>query len=150
MKNLIYILILLVLISCSSTPVIFQPKEKTSELTISIQNVRSEGGNVNFAMYDSKESFGSMEKVIVAAYRKAAVPESNFIIKGKFMPGQYAIIAFHDENGNGRIDMSKAGIPKEGFGASNLKKVAAKPTWETCVFEVNQEKMVIPIIMNYP
>jgi uncharacterized protein (DUF2141 family) len=34
-------------------------------------------------------------------------------------PGQYAIILFHDENGNGKLDRNALGVPTEPYGFSN-------------------------------
>jgi uncharacterized protein (DUF2141 family) len=34
-------------------------------------------------------------------------------------PGRYAAQAFHDRNGNGKVDRNFLGIPKEGVGFSN-------------------------------
>ena len=34
-------------------------------------------------------------------------------------PGRYAIILFHDENGNGKLDKNALGVPTEPYGFSN-------------------------------
>ena len=34
-------------------------------------------------------------------------------------PGIYAATAYHDENGNGKFDKNRVGLPIEGFGMSN-------------------------------
>ena len=44
-------------------------------------------------------------------------------------PGSYAIAAYHDENGNGRLDRNGVGIPTEPYGFSNDVGRVAPPTF---------------------
>lgn len=41
-------------------------------------------------------------------------------------PGTYALLVIHDENGNGKLDMTFK-IPREGFGFSNNPKLHMRP-----------------------
>jgi hypothetical protein len=52
--------------------------------------------------------------------------------KGKIenlQPGEYAVFALHDGNGNGKVDSNFVGVPTEGFGVPNLALVAF---WAYC------------------
>lgn len=50
-------------------------------------------------------------------------------------PGDYAIQAFHDANGNDEMDRGLFGIPKEGFGFSrDAKIVFSPPKWKDASF----------------
>ena len=50
-------------------------------------------------------------------------------------PGDYAIQAFHDENGNDAMDRGLFGIPKEGFGFSREARIVfSPPKWKDAVF----------------
>jgi len=50
-------------------------------------------------------------------------------------PGDYAIQAFHDENGNDEMERGMFGIPKEGFGFSrDAKIVFSPPKWKDAMF----------------
>lgn len=50
-------------------------------------------------------------------------------------PGEYAIQAFHDANGNDEMDRGLFGIPKEGFGFSrDAKIVFSPPKWKDAMF----------------
>jgi len=50
-------------------------------------------------------------------------------------PGEYAIQAFHDANGNDELDRGLFGIPKEAFGFSrDAKVVFSPPKWKDAVF----------------
>jgi uncharacterized protein (DUF2141 family) len=149
-EKLCALCVILFLFNCTSGEIIYQPKETQAELRIVIKNVRSEGGNVNFVLFDSKENFMKTEKAVVAGIRKAIVPESAFVISGKLMPGTYAAVAFHDENGNGKLDTHKSGLPKEGFGASKETKALGVPKWEDCFFEVKEVKTIVNVNLIYP
>ena len=41
----------------------------------------------------------------------------------KLLPGDYGVVAIHDENKNQKLDRNFAGIPKEGFGFANNPRV---------------------------
>src|SRR3546814_5617415 len=51
-------------------------------------------------------------------------------------PGRYAVLAYHDENGNGELDRRFGMIPTEGYGLSNNPKVMGPPSFEDSAFEV--------------
>jgi uncharacterized protein (DUF2141 family) len=41
--------------------------------------------------------------------------------------GVFAVMVFHDENRNGKLDKNFVGIPKEGYGASNNPAKKMRP-----------------------
>jgi uncharacterized protein (DUF2141 family) len=41
------------------------------------------------------------------------------VVLSNLQPGRYALILFHDENGNGRLDKNFWGVPTEPYGFSN-------------------------------
>ena len=52
-------------------------------------------------------------------------------------PGTYAVQAYHDENGNGKVDRGLFGIPREGVGFSNDAPLRRKgPRFEDARFPV--------------
>lgn len=55
-------------------------------------------------------------------------------------PGEYALMVFHDENANRKIDRNMMGIPKEEIGVSNDYRMSGfpprKPTWDDVKFTV--------------
>jgi uncharacterized protein (DUF2141 family) len=57
--------------------------------------------------------------------------------------GTYAVMVFHDENGNGKLDKNMVGIPKEGYGASNnpAKRMRA-PTFDEARFSLTSDQRV--------
>ncbi|MEO1496098.1 MAG: DUF2141 domain-containing protein [Planctomycetota bacterium] len=55
-------------------------------------------------------------------------------------PGEYALMVFHDENANRKIDRNMMGMPKEEIGVSNDYRMSGfpprKPTWDDVKFTV--------------
>jgi uncharacterized protein (DUF2141 family) len=104
---------------------------RDGSLTISIEGLRETRGTVLVGLYDSAASFerairlagdegflNDPERVAGAALRAndkrhAAVRFENL------PPGRYAVILFHDENGNGKLDKNFWGVPIEPYGFSN-------------------------------
>ncbi len=65
-------------------------------------------------------------------------------------PGQYAAQAFHDENGNTKVDRALFGIPKEGVGFSNDARISfGPPRWKNAVFGFNGATATIGFSLRY-
>jgi uncharacterized protein (DUF2141 family) len=63
--------------------------------------------------------------------------------------GNYAIVAFHDENHDGEFNQNWLGLPKEGFGFSNNPSTLRKPTFNDAKFIVSQPVVQVTIELNY-
>ena len=64
--------------------------------------------------------------------------------------GKYAIMAYHDENNNGKLDTNFLGIPKEGYGFSNnAKGKFSAPSFEKASFDVINANLEQKINMIY-
>ena len=104
---------------------------EAGELRITVDGIRSPHGTVLIGLHDSPASFGraveasAKEGFLVDPDRFAAVAlRANAALKGAVVfsnleSGRYAAIAFHDENGNGKLDKNFLGVPTEPYGFSN-------------------------------
>jgi len=63
--------------------------------------------------------------------------------------GNYAIVAFHDENHDGDFNQNWLGLPKEGFGFSDNPGTLRKPVFDDARFIVGQPIVQITIELNY-
>ncbi len=101
------------------------------ELRITVEGIRSPHGTVLIGLYDSPETF---ERAVKASVRKGFLNDPDrfgavalranaamrsTVVFGNLKPGRYAAIAFHDENGNGKLDENFLGVPAEPYGFSN-------------------------------
>jgi len=63
--------------------------------------------------------------------------------------GEYAIEAFHDEDGDDKVDTNFIGIPTESYGFSNnIKGLFGPPSFEKAKFLFNKQNMQIEIKLN--
>ena len=64
--------------------------------------------------------------------------------------GTYAAQAFHDENGNGRLDRSILGLPKEAMGFSNDAPLhMGPPRFDAAAFDVSGAVTRVAFSLRY-
>ena len=115
---------------------------KAQNLTVRIQGIEQDKGKVFVALFNSqetwlKQSFKSLEQDVTGATCTVTFTD--------LPKGEYAIAIFHDENGNGTMDVGKMGLPIEKFGFSNdAKCVMSPPAFEDAkiVFEKDAESTI--------
>ena len=118
-----------------------QEKEGVS-ITVSINNVSNNNGNVIFALHTS-ETFMKGPGI---QNTTSAIEEGKVTVTFKNVtPGTYSIIALHDENDNKRMDFEDNGMPKEDFGLSNNSVSFGPPQFEPSKFEVKNADLDIMI-----
>lgn len=110
-------------------------------VTVSAVNALSDKGTVKFALYE-EENF--MKQPI---YSKSASVENrkSSVVFENVSQGNYAIICFHDENGNNLMDFDENGMPKESYGLSNNKMNFGPPDFESAKFEVKSTALILEI-----
>jgi len=63
--------------------------------------------------------------------------------------GEYAVMVFHDVNGNDKLDTNLLGMPSEPWGASlQGKRVFGAPGWDDTRFSVADTNVSIAIKLN--
>src|SRR5512132_3293480 len=135
--------------------ILFALPVNASELRITVEGIRSPHGTILIGLYDSVESFtraielSDKDEFLNDPNRFAAVAlRANAAMKSAVVltnldPGQYAIILFHDENGNGKLDTNALGVPTEPYGFSNnVRGFLSPPTFEKAVMQINSDKAV--------
>jgi uncharacterized protein (DUF2141 family) len=107
-------------------------------LSLHIGGVKSDNGNVCFAIYDKESSFLKFDKVYKFGSQKAVM--GNTYIEIEDLPdGEYAVAIFHDENGNKNLDTNMLGIPKEDIAFSIGKmKMFGPPQFDECAFVLSK------------
>jgi uncharacterized protein (DUF2141 family) len=113
------------------------------ELRISIEGLKDPAGTVLVGLYDSRISFdravrlagesgflNDPERVAGMALRAGPSLSVAPLITG-LPAGDYAVIVFHDVNGNGKLDKNAFGIPTEPYGFSNdAQGILGPPSFE--------------------
>ena len=109
-------------------------------LVVEIRGLKVNGGSVSVGLYNSETGFETMKPINGG---KVSVQNNmaKMVIYNVPLNREYAINFYHDENGNGKLDMNKLGIPTEayGFSGSGSRKFAKAK------FMLNQKRMVVEI-----
>ncbi|GAA0572868.1 DUF2141 domain-containing protein [Caenispirillum bisanense] len=119
-----------------------------AELHVSVTGVTHADGTLRVALYDTAATFRDED----AARATATLPAVRGTVGTTFPdlpPGTYALIVYHDENGNGRLDRFLGMIPTEGYGLSNDPEVSGPPRFEACAFQVAEGRAEVAVRLVY-
>lgn len=120
-----------------------------ADITVTVSGIRNASGSVSAGIYDNASSFPKAEEAVVVVRIKARQGNVGFTIHG-LAPGQYAVAAYHDENGNGRLDFDPTGAPAEGYGVSNgARNPQAPPEFAMAAFELRGQNKPVTIELAY-
>ena len=132
------------------------------ELRITIDGIRSTHGVVLIGLYDSPASFGKAveasaeEGFLVDPDRFAAVALranaalTSAMVFSNLEPGRYAAIAFHDEDGDGKLGESFLGVPTEPYGFSNdVQGFLGPPTFDAAAMALGDGDEAVRIALVY-
>ena len=118
-----------------------------ADLTVEVAGVAGESGQVRADLYADAETFREPEQ----AARRAVVPARPGTATFAFTdlePGRYAVIAYHDEDGDGGMDRFLGMIPTEPWGLSNNIEVSGPPAFTDAAFDLPSTGTVVTIRLN--
>lgn len=118
-----------------------------AELTVNVQGVQGSEGNIRVALYGSPESFRHEDKA-VAVKSLPAADLAQFRFDG-LEPGRYAVIAYHDANANGKLDLFLGMFPAEGWGMTNDPAVVGPPKFDPAAVSLPEEGLSVPVALHY-
>lgn len=122
----------------------------TATLVVEVTGLKDDRGTLHAALYASEDGFPTQPE---KALRQSDVPISGGRARVVFEglpPGGYAVAAYHDENGNGKLDTGFLGIPTEGLGATNdAKGFMGPPSFEKARVEVPAGDRHVVVRVNY-
>lgn len=112
-----------------------------------VKNITSDKGTLFIAVFDSEANFNAEEPVRAFAH-KAKIGDLQLQLSD--LPvGTYAVMAYHDINGNEELDTNLFGLPKEPWGASlGGKQVFGPPQWKDTLFTISESNESIEVVMN--
>src|SRR5512143_833098 len=142
--------------------ILFALPVNASELRITVEGIRSPHGTILIGLYDSLESFTRAIELsdkdgflndpnrFAAVALRANAAKKSAVVFTNLDPGQYAIILFHDENGNGKLYTNALGVPTEPYGFSNnVRGFLSPPTFEKAVMQINSDKAVRIVLIYH-
>ncbi len=105
----------------------------TGTLTVHVANVRDDRGQIHVDL--CRQDQFPKDDCAFAGDAPAQTGETVVTITG-LPPGSYAAQAYHDENGNQKVDRSLLGVPREGVGFSNDAFTGlSAPKWARAQFD---------------
>ena len=121
----------------------------TAGLTVHFIGLKSAQGAVMVAVYDSEAAYENSGTASAAATRtvKLEIKDGTAVTTLEGLPpGEYAIKAFHDLNGDAKLNTNLFGIPTEPVAFSNDAPVHMHaPSWKQTVFVVHAGDNAISI-----
>ena len=142
------------LLSKSYPTAVAQEGAGRASLTIDLVGFKDTSSKATIYLFDNENSFKSADarkpRKEVEKYFRSVV-DSPIQVAGNsvsakckienLQPGEYAAFAFHDGNGNDKVDANLVGVPIEGFGFSNdirpqVLPIPRAPTWKAVSFVV--------------
>lgn len=139
----------LVLLFASLLPLTGGAEEAPSAtLSLQIQGLRNASGDLRIALYDQAESFRKEAQARRIVSQPAQAGEQRVKIDG-LAPGRYAVVAYHDENANEKLDLRFGMFPLEGYGLSNNPQVVGPPRFAESAFELIAPETQLEIRLNY-
>jgi uncharacterized protein (DUF2141 family) len=119
------------------------------DLQVQLSGLRSDKGVVHLCLSASPERFLRCKDDPAAVSRSVPAALAGQLDLGAVKSGTYALLVVHDENRNGRLDMT-LGIPREGFGFSNNPAMKPRaPKWEEIRFAVPPTASVQQVRIRY-
>jgi len=108
-------------------------------LTVHLHGIKNSLGQIHLELYSDPKTF--RKSTLAQDVIKVAAQEDTVTVKfSGIKPGVYAILAFHDEDGNGVLNKRFGMIPVEGYALSNDPDVFGPPAFKDSEFEVLSDK----------
>lgn len=125
------------------------PAAPASDLRVQLTGLRSAKGMVHLCLTSSATRFLKCKGDDATVARTVPAAKADHFDLGPVKPGTYALLIVHDENRNGKLDMT-FGIPREGFGFSNNPAMKPRPPrWEEIRFTVPANPTVQQVRVRY-
>lgn len=114
-------------------------------LTVELDGARPDGGPLVVLVFDRAEGFLQEAR----ALRREILAEGATRVRIELPPGRYALLAYHDENGDGVLNHRVDLLPAEGRGLSRSPVVSGKPAFDDAAFELPDAPTTLAIKLAY-
>jgi len=131
----------MVFISLSATA------QDTHKLSVNLSQIKNDKGSIFVELYADPATFRKSAKAF-KIIKTQAVEGVLTVTFEQLAAGAYAVLTYHDEDGNNEMNKRFGMIPTEGYGLSNNPKVMGPPSFKDSQFEVSKDTE-ISINFNY-
>ena len=117
---------------------------------VTVEGVKTNHGVVVANLYGPNRRKWLAENGWLAVWQDKAIPGDETICFYAPGAGRYAVVAFHDANADGDLNLGPLG-PKEGYGFSNnVRPFLAPPPLSSALFTVAGSETRLTIRLHYP
>ena len=109
--------------------------------TIIIGEVEHNNGYIDVKIYADKETF-LKEELAVESIRKKATKGQTIVPLSKIHEGIFAVVAYHDEDNDGKLKTGFFWRPKEGFAFSNKYTPKGPPKFSKATIDLIHGELV--------
>ncbi len=136
LKSVSKSIVLIVLFMAASFSSHAQKETTGKTITVTVENIRNTNGKVILSLHNS-ETF--MKAKGLESITTKIEGDTITLAFENLTPGEYAIMAVHDENDNNQMDFELNGMPKENYGMSNNPVLYGPPTFEVAKFTAKED-----------
>ncbi len=124
-----------------------------ADLVVQIEGLRSTEGDILVAVHRRAGGVDFPDSAGVVANAMGPAAGADNLVFRNLPPGDYAISAFHDADGNGELNVTLLGIPTEGYGFSNnARGLFGPPGFDDAAFtiEAGDDRPAVTVTLGYP
>src|SRR5574343_738682 len=118
------------------------------QLVVEVSGIRSAEGNVRVSLYREPDSFRKEDRAFRLMTQPATVGKARLAF-ADIPPGRYAVMAYHDENSDEKLNLRLGMFPTEGYALSNNPKVIGPPRFEDSAVELPGAASPLPLRLKY-
>jgi uncharacterized protein (DUF2141 family) len=119
-----------------------------ARLVVTIKEIRDATGNLRISLYGDADSFRKEDRALKVVSLPATKGETRVTFDG-IAPGRYALMAYHDENADGKPNLRLGMFPNEGYALSNNPRVMGPPKFADSAFDVTAPETEASLTLSY-
>lgn len=119
-----------------------------ADLQVVVEEVKGSEGDIHLALYNDPRTFRKEEQSLKLLSKPATEGSVSFNFEG-LAPGRYALIVYHDADGNGKMNRFLGMIPTEGYGLSNNPQVSGPPAFDDAAFDLEEAGDTVHVRLRY-
>jgi len=121
-----------------------------NRLRVHVLGLRNDHGDIRCSLFSSAEDFPNNGDLMAKTTTAPIVGRTATCEFTGIAPGVYAVVLFHDENGDGKFNRNWIGLPEEGYGFSNDAPAHFHPPrFDDASFSFAGGTLEIPVNIRY-
>lgn len=121
---------------------------QAATLHVTVENIRNDSQPVRVLLFNAPDSFPDEVQCFKSQATRAT--EGTAVVEFTDLdPGAYAIMAYHDENEDNRLNRVLGMWPSEGYGLSLNPLVTGPPTFQETSFELPARGLSVTLSLQY-